>query len=68
MWEVFEIVKVSECQEKVKKAVCKSCEDLQLAYGSGTSILIHHLEAYTNLCIWWIYSSSESKKKQTMLL
>ena len=65
--EFFEIVEVSKGQEKVKKAVCKLCEDLQLAYGGGTSILIHHLEAkhvelYT---LAFGGSSSESKKKQT---
>ena len=45
--------------------MCKLCEDLQLAYGGGTSILIHHLEAYTRA---FGGSSSESKKKQTTLL
>ena len=62
MWEFFEIIEVSEGQEMMKKAVYKSCEDLQLAYGGGTSILIHHLEAY--ICA---FGGSSSEWKTTLL-
>ena len=44
MWEFFELREVAIKGEKLKKADCKLCDGVNLAYGGGTSNLLHHLE------------------------
>ena len=45
MWEFFELREVAIDGKKLKKAVCKLCDGVSLAYGGGTSNLLNHHEA-----------------------
>ena len=45
VWEFFELKEVVEKGKKIKKAICKLCDDVSLAYAGGTTNLRNHLEA-----------------------
>ena len=46
VWEFFELTEVvDDAGKKHKKAICKLCEGVTLAYAGGTSNLFNHLEA-----------------------
>ena len=45
VWEFFELKEVAINEKKFKKAICKLCEGVSLAYGGGTSNLLNHLKA-----------------------
>ena len=46
VWEFFELMEVADdAGKKHKKAICKFCEGVTLAYAGGTSNLFNHLEA-----------------------
>ena len=45
MWEFFELTEGAINEKKFKKAICKLCEGVSLAYGGGTGNLLNHLEA-----------------------
>ena len=59
--------------KKMKKAVCKLCEDVKLAYAGGTSNLINHLQGkHVEIHKRVFVESSSSKlskfKNQTTML
>ena len=68
VWEFFELTEgVDDAGKKPKKAICKLCEGVTLAYAGGTSNLFNHLEAkhpiaYTNAVL-----KECSTQKQTTL-
>ena len=44
VWQFFELKDVMEDGKKIKKALCKLCDGVNLAYSGGTSNLHNHLE------------------------
>ena len=68
VWEFFELMEVDVDGKKTKKAICKLCDGLKLAYGGGTTNLLNHLEAkypvsYKNA----VPVEASVQKKQTTL-
>ena len=45
VWKFFDLVEQEKDGKKIKNAACKICVDTILTYASGTSNLMHHLEA-----------------------
>ena len=66
--EFFELtVVVDDAGKKHKKAICKLCEGVTLAYAGGTSNLFNHLEAKHPVAYTKAVPKECSRQKQTTL-
>ena len=64
----FELTKVVDnAEKKHKKAICKLCEGMTLAYAGGTNNLFNHLEAKHPVAHTKAVPREYSTQKQTTL-
>ena len=66
VWDYFELIEVVEKGKKIKKAACKLCDGVNLAYAWGTTNLHNHLELKHSSSVAES-SGKEAGKKQLML-
>ncbi len=67
VWQFFELKEIVSDDKKKKKAVCKLCDGLQLAYGGGTTNLQSHLRAKHYQEYNKALGTAETGPKQTTL-
>ena len=68
VWEFFELTEVvDDAGKKHKKAICKLCERVTLAYAGRTSNLFNHLEARHPVAHMKAVPRECSTQKQTTL-
>ena len=68
VWEFFELTEVvDDAGKKHKKAICKLCEGVTLAYAGGKSNLFNHLEAKHPVAYMKAVPKECSTQKQTTL-
>ena len=66
VWDYFELIEVvDEKGKKIKKAACKLCDGVNLAYAGGTTNLHNHLESKHPSSV--ANSGKEGGKKQLTL-